>query len=126
MILDETFDIDCKKIPAFTISREYYNSIIMKIVTKLNKYKYVYQKDCLLFVGFELYLILTDNNMFIYSSISKTKNTEYVGNIYSYKVYYSSNLKRDQFIIGENNNEIQKYLSFKQRKKKLEKIKNNI
>lgn len=124
MIIDETYNLE--DYHGHGLSLQSYNTRyvnrIMTLTVKDIELKAI-------FIGIDLYLLITDNRAFTYYYSTKTVNKrviELVGMLRGVDVYLDHRLKNDQVVIGNSVSEVEHYIITKGRKEKLKKIQENI
>lgn len=104
--------------------RDYHRKIIGQMIHECDKFATV-QNNVVLFIGIEIYIMISESESapFQYFTLDGIKNNpEHIGFFRGYKVYHDLRLSINKAIFGSTYQEINQFITTKERRKKLEKL----
>ena len=108
--------------------RDYHRRIIGKIVRECNMFiapigEFDGTTTLVLFIGLEIYEVIEDWDTFHHYPVDIiTNNPTHIGFFNNLKVYHDLRLDSNKIIFGSSEQEINQFITIKERRKKLEKL----
>lgn len=132
MIVEKTYI--CDHIPTdepnknYMSLRDYNRKIIGHIIKECNMYLFssdIRTSNLVLFIGLEIYSVIEDWDTYHHYPVDIiTINPVHIGHFMNYKVYHDLRIDSNKIIFGSSKEEINQYITIKERKIKLEKLNN--